>query len=184
MEDPFVILVDQNDIQTGVAGKMEAHEKALLHRAVSVFIFDPEGKWILQRRAFDKYHSNGLWTNACCTHPSPGESNIMAADRRLREEMGLECKLEELFAFTYMHKLGNGLTENEYDHVFYGISSEHPVINTFEVEDWKAISFDDLHTDININPSNYTYWFKHIYQRVQLHINELQRGTCKSFKTV
>lgn len=171
--EPYVILVDQNDNQIGIAGKMEAHEKALLHRAVSVFILDQEGKWILQRRAFDKYHSNGLWTNTCCTHPLPGETSTAAAARRLKEEMGLECNLNELFSFTYREKLEKGLTEHEFDHVFYGISSKDPVINTSEVEDWKAVSFDDLYTDIRENPSNYTYWFKKIYEKVNSRITDI-----------
>jgi len=173
MDVPYVILVNDEDTPTGIAGKMEAHHKALLHRAVSVFIFNPEGKWILQRRAFDKYHSNGLWTNTCCTHPMPGETNLEAAARRLKEEMGLECELEEIFSFTYREKFDNGLTEYEYDHVFYGVSYKDPVINTSEPEEWKSLSFDDLQSDIRINPSDYTYWFKHIYQKVHRHITDL-----------
>lgn len=172
MTEPLVILVDENDNPKGVAGKMEAHKKALLHRAVSVFIINPEGKWILQRRALDKYHSNGLWTNTCCTHPNPGESSADAAHRRLREEMGLECELKELFAFSYIEKLDNELTEHEYDHVFFGITGSEPVINTEEVEDWEAVSFADLHDDILKNPDNYTSWFKMIYERVHSHIPE------------
>ena len=172
MTEQLVILVDENDNPLGVAGKMEAHKKALLHRAVSVFIINPEGKWILQRRALDKYHSKGLWTNSCCTHPHPGESSIDAAHRRLREEMGLECDLKELFAFTYIEKLDNELTEHEFDHVFLGITGMEPVINTEEVEEWEAVSFDDLHNDISKNPDDYTYWFKMIYEQVNSHISE------------
>jgi len=172
MTEPLVILVDENDNPKGVAGKMEAHKKALLHRAVSVFIINPEGKWILQRRALDKYHSKGLWTNSCCTHPHPGESSLGAAHRRLREEMGLECDLRELFAFTYIEKLDNELTEHELDHVFLGITGMKPVINTAEVEEWKAVPFDELHNDIRENPDDYTYWFKMIYERVNSHISE------------
>lgn len=172
MTEQLVILVDENDNPLGVAGKMEAHKKALLHRAVSVFIINPEGKWILQRRAMDKYHSKGLWTNSCCTHPHPGELSIDAAHRRLREEMGLECDLKELFAFTYIEKLDNDLTEHEFDHVFLGITGMEPVINTEEVEEWEAVSFDDLHNDISKNPDDYTYWFKMIYEQVNSHISE------------
>jgi isopentenyl-diphosphate delta-isomerase len=149
---------------------MEAHKKALLHRAVSVFIVNLKGEWVLQRRALDKYHSNGLWTNTCCTHPNPGESNIGSARRRLSEEMGIDCDLIELFTFTYREKLDNGLAEHEFDHIFYGISDKDPVINTTEVEEWEAVSFDDLHNDILKNPLNYTFWFKEIYQKVNLHI--------------
>jgi isopentenyl-diphosphate Delta-isomerase len=175
MKEPFVILVDENDMQTGISGKMEAHKKALLHRAVSVFVVNNEGKWILQRRALDKYHSNGLWTNTCCTHPHPGETNIGAAMRRLKEEMGIECSLVELFSFTYIEKLDNGLTEHEFDHVFCGISDKDPVINTTEVEEWKTVSFEDLHADILENHADYTYWFKKIYEKVEMHITEIQK---------
>lgn len=171
MDEIFVILVDENDNQTGIAGKMEAHKNALLHRAVSVFVVNSKGEWILQRRAFDKYHSNGLWTNTCCTHPSPGESDIESARRRLREEMGIECHLVELFSFTYKEKFDNEITEFEYDHVFFGISDTDPQINTSEVEEWEAVSFNDLHSDINQNPADYTCWFKEIYERVNLHIS-------------
>lgn len=176
MKEPHVILVDDNDNQTGTAPKMEAHKKALLHRAVSVFVVNLKGDWILQRRAFDKYHSNGLWTNACCTHPNPGESNIESAERRLKEEMGIECGLTELFTFTYKGKLDNELTEYELDHVFFGVTASDPVINTSEVEDWKAVRYDDLRNDILKNPSDYTYWFKEIYENVYLHISKSQQG--------
>lgn len=172
MTEPIVILVDENDTPLGIAGKMEAHRKGLLHRAVSVFIINPEGKWILQRRAFDKYHSKGLWTNTCCTHPHPGESAIDAAHRRLKEEMGLECDLMELFAFTYIEKFDNELTEHEFDHVFLGVTGMEPSINTDEVEEWEALSFSDLHNDIKNNPDDYTFWFKMIYERVNSHIIE------------
>jgi isopentenyl-diphosphate delta-isomerase len=173
MDYPFVILVDNDDNQTGITGKMEAHHKALLHRAVSVFIVNTSGKWILQRRALDKYHSKGLWTNTCCTHPQPGETNIEAAERRLKEEMGIECSLSELFSFIYREKLDNDLTEHEYDHVFLGVTDDTPVINTAEVEDWETISYDDLHDDIQNNPSDYTYWFRMIYENVNQHILQI-----------
>jgi isopentenyl-diphosphate delta-isomerase len=175
MDEPFVILVDKNDNQIGVAGKIDAHKKALLHRAVSVFIVNSMGEWILQRRAFDKYHSNGLWTNTCCTHPNPGESNIESARRRLKEEMGIECNLVELFTFTYKEKLDNELTEHEFDHVFFGVSDRDPVINTSEVEEWEAVTFEDLHNDILKNPSGYTYWFKEIYEKVNSHITDIYK---------
>ncbi|MBN2522039.1 MAG: isopentenyl-diphosphate Delta-isomerase [Bacteroidales bacterium] len=174
MKEPYVILVDENDNQTGICGKMEAHTKALLHRAVSVFIINSKGEWILQRRAMDKYHSNGLWTNTCCTHPHPGESNIGAARRRLKEEMGIECDLTILFKFRYREKLDNGLTEHELDHVFFGITDDNPVINTSEVEEWEAVSYTKLHEDIVKNPSAYTYWFKEIYEKVNSFILQIQ----------
>ena len=172
MDETKVILVDENDIQTGVTGKMEAHEKALLHRAVSVFIIDSKGDWILQRRAFDKYHSNGLWTNTCCTHPHPGESVFDAARRRLREEMGINCNVTWLFSFIYKEKLDNELTEHEFDHVFLGVTDSEPLINTSEVEEWEKISYPDMHNDIIQNPDKYTFWFREIYERVNKHINK------------
>lgn len=170
MKEPFVILVDENDNQTGITGKMEAHRNGFLHRAVSVFIINSKGEWILQRRAFDKYHSNGLWTNTCCTHPHPGELNIDAAKRRLKEEMGIECDLVKLFTFVYKENLDNELTEHELDHVFLGVSDDIPEINTSEVQEWEAVSYKDLHDEIKINPSRYTYWFRKIYKKVYQHI--------------
>ncbi len=174
MKELSVILVDKYDRQTGLAGKMEAHHKGLLHRAVSVFIINSKGEWILQRRALDKYHSNGLWTNTCCTHPYPGETAIDAARRRLREEMGIECDLVDLFTFIYREKLDNELTEHELDHVFFGVSDDVPEINMAEVEEWEAVSFNDLQQDIIKNPSGYTYWFREIYEKVNSSIHQLK----------
>ena len=174
MKEPLVILVDRHDRKTGVSGKMKAHHKGLLHRAVSVFVINTRGEWILQRRALDKYHSNGLWTNTCCTHPLPGEKVSVSAKRRLKEEMGIECDLFELFSFIYKEKLDNELIEHEFDHVFLGITDNEPVINEKEVEEWEAVSFKDLHDDILKNPSDYTYWFKMIYERVNNTIHNLK----------
>ena len=180
MTEPLVILVDKNDNQTGIIGKLEAHRRSLLHRAVSVFVVNLKGEWILQKRASDKYHSNGLWTNTCCTHPAPGQENIKSARQRLREEMGIECNLIELFTFIYKKKLENGLTEHELDHVFYGVSDKDPVINTSEVEDWEAVSFDDLHNAISKYPADYTYWFKKIYKRANLQIKSIAEKHLKA----
>lgn len=119
-----VILVNELDQETGLMEKMEAHEKGLLHRAFSVFIMNDQGDMLLQQRALDKYHSGGLWTNACCSHPLPGEAVEAAAHRRLSEEMGFDCPLRELFQFTYRTEFDNGLIEHEYDHVWTG--TEHP----------------------------------------------------------
>jgi isopentenyl-diphosphate delta-isomerase len=166
MQEPLVILVDKDDIPTGTALKLEAHRNALLHRAVSVFIVNDKGEWLLQRRALDKYHSNGLWTNTCCTHPVPGESSKDAAERRLKEEMGLVCDLYYLFPFIYKGKLDNELTEHELDHVYLGISNDPPEINREEVEDWKYISFIELAEDVQKNSDEYTYWFRLIYKDV------------------
>lgn len=170
MHEPLVILVDENDEQTGTAGKLFAHKKAQLHRAVSVFVINSRGEWLIQKRALDKYHSKGLWTNTCCTHPYPGESAAIAALRRLVEEMGMTCDLDYLFSFIYREKLDSKLTEHELDHVFLGRSDELPKINRKEVEDWKYISFDDLHNDILISRTAYTYWFREIYEKVNDHI--------------
>jgi isopentenyl-diphosphate delta-isomerase len=161
-----VILVDEMDIEIGLMPKTEAHKKALLHRAISVFIFNSNGKWLLQRRALTKYHSGGLWTNACCTHPLPNESNTDAANRRLKQEMGMSVSLKELFSFTYKETLDNELTEHELDHVFIGTTDLTPKINADEVAEYKYISYDDLIHDIQNNPSNYTVWFKKIIERV------------------
>lgn len=166
----YVVLVDESDKEIGIAEKMEAHRKSLLHRAISVFIVNPEGQWLLQRRALSKYHSQGLWTNACCTHPFPGESNVDAAKRRLLEEMGLSSDLRKLFHFTYIEKLDNELTEHELDHVFVGVTDDLPKINTDEVMDYKYIDFKDLNEDIKRNPQNYTVWFRMIFERVQQHL--------------
>ena len=162
----FVILVDENDNNIGQLEKLEAHRKALLHRAISVFICNSKGEWLLQRRALDKYHSNGLWTNTCCSHPFPGETSHEAAKRRLEEEMGLKADLREVFRFTYKEQLDNELTEHELDHVFVGITDELPSINTDEVNEWKYMCFEDLKTDIENHPEKYTVWFKMIFEEV------------------
>lgn len=172
MEDrDFVILVDELDREQGTMGKMDVHKKAILHRAISVFIFNSKGEWLLQKRAFSKYHSNGLWTNTCCSHPYPGESNIQAANRRLMEEMGLTAELMEIFHFIYKEELDNELTEHELDHVFIGFSDDEPRINKNEVVDWKYLKYDDLIRNIADAPENYTVWFKKIVKRVNENLN-------------
>ena len=170
MEDTLVILVDKNDNPLGTMEKMEAHRKALLHRAVSVFIVNTKGDWLLQQRAHDKYHSGCLWTNACCTHPYPGESVLEAARRRLTEEMGIQCELRELFDFIYKEKLDNELTEYELDHVFIGYTDALPHVDKQEVAGWKSIPYHELENDVLENPSGYTVWFKKVYQKVHHHI--------------
>jgi isopentenyl-diphosphate delta-isomerase len=129
---------------------------------------------LLQQRALDKYHSNGLWTNTCCSHPYPGETSLDAANRRLREEMGMEAELKEIFHFTYREKLDNELTEHELDHVFIGITDETPRINTREVVAWKYIDYSELKEDVNKNPQNYTVWFLKILERVNRNIKMLK----------
>lgn len=170
MDEPFVILVDEKDNETGKLGKLEAHRKALLHRALSVFIINSAGEWILQRRALNKYHSNGLWTNTCCSHPYPGETCPEAAKRRLLEEMGMHSELKEIFHFTYKEKLDNDLWEHELDHVFIGTTDDLPVVNQLEVMDWRAVSFDEIEREINDNPATFTAWFRHIYRQVNAFI--------------
>lgn len=173
MQEPLVIIVDEHDQQTGTAGKLFAHEHALLHRAVSVFLINSKGEWLLQRRALDKYHSRGLWTNTCCTHPYPGESTADAASRRLYEEMGIKTDLRYLFSFIYKEKLDDTITEYEYDHVFTGTTDQEPVINTSEVHDWRYIKFEDLVNDVQSNENDYTYWFRKLYSRVYNSLNDL-----------
>jgi len=175
MEEIKVILVDEFDFETGLMYKIEAHQKGVLHRAVSVFIVNENDEWLLQQRALNKYHSAGLWTNTCCSHPLPGESNINAASRRLTEEMGLECELNYLFSFTYREIFANGLTEREFDHVFLGVCNQVPVINNCEVLDYKYINFDKLKTDIQENQENYTAWFLKICDRVNQHIIDFKK---------
>lgn len=167
MRKDDVILVDSDNNVVGIMDKMEAHKKGLLHRAISVFIVDSGGRWLLQKRASDKYHSSSLWTNTCCSHPFPSESNSDAANRRLSEEMGIRCSLRELFHFSYKEALDNDLTEHEIDHVFFGICDDAPSINHNEVMDYKYITYTDLQEDIASNPQNYTVWFKMIVERVQ-----------------
>lgn len=162
-----VILVDSYDRPIGEMEKMEAHVKGILHRAISVFILNSKGEWLLHRRAMEKYHSKGLWTNTSCSHPFPEEPTADAALRRLRFEMNLETELKELFHFTYKAELENGLTEHEIDHVFVGYSDAIPVPNPDEVMDYKYISVNDLNNEIDKNPELYTEWFKLIYKRVQ-----------------
>jgi isopentenyl-diphosphate delta-isomerase len=174
MEEIKVILVDKNDTETGLMSKTEVHEKGLLHRAVSVFIINTSGDWLIQRRAFDKYHSAGLWTNTCCSHPLPGESTEDAAKRRLFEEMGMECDLIPLFNFTYREILENGLIEHELDYVFLGISDKSPVINDLEVSEYKYFSYEELKNEISKNPENFTVWFRKIYEEVNQHISKFK----------
>lgn len=156
----FVILVDEDDNQLGLMEKMEAHEKGLLHRAFSVFLFNSKGEMLLQQRAVSKYHSGGLWTNTCCSHPRDKEKTITAAHRRLEEEMGFDCEIEKAFHFTYKSILDNDLTEHELDHVFIGQYEGEIKPNPEEVESYKYISISELTKDVAENSDNYTEWFK------------------------
>jgi isopentenyl-diphosphate Delta-isomerase len=154
-----VILVDESDQSLGTMEKMEAHRRGLLHRAFSVFIFNSRGEMLLQQRAPDKYHSAGLWSNACCSHPRPGEETADAASRRLREELGFTTPLEKLFHFTYKSEFENGLTEYEFDHVFVGVYDEPIYANTAEVSDCRYESFDNIRECLRLEPGSYTSWF-------------------------
>ena len=155
-----VILVDENDQPLGQMEKLKAHEQGLLHRAFSVFLFNKKGELLLQKRAKAKYHSGGLWTNTCCSHPRVDEDLLAAVSRRLDEEMGVKANVEEVFSFIYKAVLDKGLTEHELDHVFFGRFEGEPTINLQEVEDFKYISKTDLVTDLDQNPEQYTEWFK------------------------
>jgi isopentenyl-diphosphate delta-isomerase len=167
----MVILVDQNDIEIGSIEKMEAHEKALLHRAFSVFIFNSNGELLMQQRANDKYHSAGLWTNTCCSHPFPGEKTLDAANRRLLEEMGLKTNLEFKFKFLYKAPFDNNLTEHEIDHVFVGYSNEIPQLNAEEVAAYKYMTLEKVQQSIAIEPEQYTVWFKIIFSEFMQEIS-------------
>ncbi len=155
-----VILVDEQDNETGIMEKMQAHVEGRLHRAISVFIFNGRGEMLLQQRAADKYHSPLLWTNACCSHPRPGETTTAAAHRRLREEMGISCDLFEVFSFTYKAEMDRGLTEHEYDHVFLGISNAEPLPRADEAAAWKHVRMQELQEDMKNDPAKYTAWFR------------------------
>lgn len=156
----FVILVDENDAPLGLMEKMEAHEKGVLHRAFSVFLFNGKGEMLIHRRALEKYHSGGLWTNACCSHQRDGETSLEAAKRRLQEEMGISCSLQEKFSFIYKAEFDHGLIEHELDHVFVGFYEGEIKPDPAEVMDWKYIHLDDLQKDIAKKPEDYTAWFK------------------------
>ncbi len=163
-----VVLVDEQDRELGLMEKMEAHEKALLHRAFSVFVFNDKGQLMIQQRALHKYHSGGLWTNTCCSHPRQGETVIEAGKRRLQEEMGFTCELKKVFDFIYRAELDKGLTEHEFDHVMIGAYNDEPNINPEEVASWEWIEMDELKDDIKNHPEKYTEWFKIIFDKFEI----------------
>lgn len=171
MKEEKVILVNENDEQIGLMPKQEAHEKAILHRAFSVFIFNDRNELMLQQRALDKYHSPGLWTNTCCSHQRDGETNIEAGKRRLQEEMGFIVDLKESVSFIYKAPFDNGLTEHEFDHVLLGKYNNDPIINLEEVASWKWMPLEDVKGDILARPEIYTAWFKVIFDKFYNHIN-------------
>lgn len=162
--EELVVLVNEQDQQMGLMPKMEAHEKAVLHRAFSVFVFNDKGELMLQQRAADKYHSPLLWTNTCCSHQRDGETSLEAGKRRLQEEMGFVCDLKEIFWFIYKAPFDNGLTEHELDHVMIGTYNGEPNINREEVESYKWMTLEAVKQDIEERPEEYTAWFKIIFK--------------------
>ena len=164
--DDNIILVDENDVEIGTEEKLATHQKGLLHRAFSILIFDQEGNVLLQQRASDKYHSAGLWTNTCCSHPLPLEDIKESAYRRLEKEMGFQTEIRKAFTFIYKVSLENGIKEHEYDHVFTGVWNGTPQPDPEEVADWKWMNRKDLDKDIKLHPEHYTYWFKLIMERM------------------
>ncbi|MEP0266187.1 isopentenyl-diphosphate Delta-isomerase [Dokdonia sp.] len=170
MKEELVILVDEQDNQIGLMPKMEAHEKAILHRAFSVFIFNDKNELMLQQRALHKYHSPGLWTNTCCSHQREGENNITAGTRRLQEEMGFVVPLKETTSFIYKAPFDNGLTEHELDHILVGSYEGQPLINEDEVAAWKWMPLEAVKDDIQEHPEEYTAWFKIIFERFYSHL--------------
>lgn len=162
-----LILVDEYDVQIGTMGKLETHEKGLLHRAFSIIVKNDADEMMLQKRAVGKYHSGGLWTNTCCGHPRDGEELLQAAHRRLKEEMGFDCALKEIMTFTYRVNLDHGLEEHEFLHVIAGQHTNVPVLNPEEADDWKWIAADELKKDVAANPGSYTHWFKIVLQKLE-----------------
>lgn len=171
MMEEQVILVNEKDEPIGLMPKLEAHQKALLHRAFSVFIFNDKNELMLQQRASHKYHSPNLWANTCCSHQRDGESNIQAGTRRLQEEMGFVASLEESVSFIYKAPFDNGLTEHEFDHVMIGYYNDAPEINPEEVSNWKWMPLEDVKLDMKKQPEIYTEWFKIIFDKFYDHIN-------------
>ncbi len=172
MTEEKVILVNEQDEPVGLMEKLEAHEKAVLHRAFSVFVLNDKSEVMLQQRARHKYHSPLLWTNTCCSHQREGETNTQAGTRRLQEEMGFSTGLKELFHFIYKAPFDNGLTEHELDHVMIGYYNNEPNINTDEVENWKWMSIEAIKDDIQTQPENYTVWFKIIFDEFYHYLEE------------
>lgn len=171
MQEEKVILVNENDEKIGLMPKQEAHEKGVLHRAFSVFIFNDQGELMLQQRALHKYHSPGLWTNTCCSHQRDGETSIEAGKRRLEEEMGFSTDLKVTTSFIYKAPFDNGLTEHELDHIMVGTYNDEPKINKDEVAAWKWMPLEEVKEDVVKNPNQYTAWFKIIFEKFYQNIS-------------
>lgn len=172
MKEEQVILVNENDEQIGLMPKMEAHEKALLHRAFSVFVFNDKNELMIQQRALGKYHSPGLWTNTCCSHQREGETNIEAGKRRLQEEMGFTTDLKDTISFIYKAPFDNGLTEHEFDHILVGYYNGEPDLNHEEAHAYKWVDLETLKEDMVKNPQIYTEWFKIIFDKYYKYIQQ------------
>ncbi|MGB0402668.1 MAG: isopentenyl-diphosphate Delta-isomerase [Salibacteraceae bacterium] len=166
MAELSVILVDENDNPLGTMEKMLAHEKGVLHRAFSVFLFNSNNEILLQKRALNKYHAPGLWTNSCCSHQAVGESNVEAAKRRVFEELGIHVESKEAFTFTYRADMGNGLTEHEFDHVLIGAFEGECFPNSDEVMDYSYVSIENIELDMNQKPEKYTPWFRIVFPKL------------------
>jgi isopentenyl-diphosphate delta-isomerase len=160
-----LILVNENDDEIGFGEKLPVHQNAQLHRAFSIFVMNSQHQLLLQKRAYHKYHSGGLWANTCCSHPIRGEKQEDSIHRRLKEEMGFDCDLKHMFHFIYRAELDNGLTEYEYDHVYLGRYNGIPNPNPDEVCEWKWMELDKVNSDIKKNPDNYSYWVKHAFDQ-------------------
>ncbi|MEZ3497994.1 isopentenyl-diphosphate Delta-isomerase [Pantoea sp. KPR_PJ] len=168
-----VILVDHLDRPTGKMEKLEVHEKGLLHRAVTVYVFNSRGELLLQRRASDKYHCGGLWSNTTCGHPCPDEPTQQAAERRLFEEMGLTLSLTPVFELSYNLPLSNGLTEHEYGHVYFAVSDAKPQPDPLEADDWCYRSVADIQRAMLEEPQQFTPWFLYTFPRIPAYLNAL-----------
>jgi len=166
-----VILVDEHDNELGLMEKMEAHRKGTLHRAFSVLLYNSKGEVLLQKRSSNKYHSAGLWTNTCCSHPKPSEKMKEAVMRRLKEEMGIDTQPEYAYKFLYKVELDNDLIEHELDHVYVGLFNQEPITNSHEVENWRFASLAEIKEDIQKNPKAYTHWFKLIVNHPELKLS-------------
>ena len=177
----YLILVDETDKQVGKMEKLLVHELGLLHRAFSVFIFNSKDELLLQQRAVEKYHSGGLWTNTCCSHPQSGEEISFAIERRLQEEMGMKCSTNFAFSFIYKIKFENGLTEHEYDHVYFGFSDNLPFPEKSEVKNWKYMNFESIEMDILSCPKNFTEWMKICLPQVRKHFENTIKNSQQKY---
>lgn len=176
-----VVLVDNEDNEIGTMGKKEAHDCGVLHRAFSVFVFNENNELLLQQRAFSKYHSPGLWTNTCCSHPLSGEDVEQSAHQRLFKEMGFDCIINKAFEFLYKVDVGKGIIEHEYDYVFIGTCNDEPTVNHREVAAWKYMSMEDIRNDIENHPENYTEWFKIAFEKIVDYLKKTNFKVSKFF---